>query len=385
MLNRPSQPLRALARRGALALALVLLAGSPAAAAVPRGFFGIHAWTTPPEADFARMSLANAGTYRTNFFWYDVEPRPGRRDWEPYDEIVARATRARMAVLPVILGSPSFAASITRDPPRPRALHRYRAFVRDLVARYGPGTAFFRNRSLPERPITAWQVWNEPNLRFFWRDRPSAREYAALLRLTAREIKSVDADARVIMAGLPEGIERNGNVSSARYLDSIYRVAGAAADFDVVALHPYAPDDLGIHRLIRRVREVMRRHGDARTELWITETGFASGGPRSAYTSSESGQAERMRRTFAMILRNRARFRIGRVVWFSLRDRRLRPRERDFWTFRTGLFRRSGSPKPAWRLFARYAGGDPGHGPLGSGDQFPKELPADGSTAFPSG
>lgn len=347
-----------------LALAGATLLAAPASAAPPRGFFGLQAWSTPSQGEFSRMSRGGAGTYRVNFLWSGVEPEPGVRNWGPLDEVVIRATRTRMTILPVILGSPRFAAASSRYPPRTAANASYRAFVREVVARYGPGTGFFRDHGLPDRPIRQWQVWNEPNLRFYWHDRPNAREYASFLRMTASEIRRVDRRARIVLAGLPEGVERNGNVSAARYLAQLYRVRGLARVFDAAAIHPYARDHRGIDGLVRRARDVMRRYRDSRTQLWITETGFASGGPRSPFTSSRAGQASRLRRTFSMLARNRRRLNIGRVVWFSWRDRRLEGGESDFWTFRTGLFERNGSAKPAWRDFARLAGGRPGSGRL---------------------
>ena len=42
-------------------------------------------------------------------------------------------------------------------------------FVAALIGRYGPEGSFWTgNPSLPKRPIEAWQLWNEPNLRGLW-------------------------------------------------------------------------------------------------------------------------------------------------------------------------------------------------------------------------
>jgi exo-beta-1,3-glucanase (GH17 family) len=145
------------------------------------------------------------------------------------------------------------------------------------------------------------------------------------------------------------------------YLTGVYAVPGAKRAFDAVAIHPYARDFSGVRGAVVRVRGVMRRAGDARTQLWITETGWASGGPVSARTrafrTTEKGQARKLRTTVSSLLRLRRKYRIGLINWFSWRDRARRHRERDWWAIHTGLLRRSGKAKPSWRAYSRLARG----------------------------
>src|SRR5258707_816180 len=70
--------------------------------------------------------------------------------------------------------------------------------------RYGPSGSFWaQNPQLPRHPITAWQIWNEPNLPVYWRPRPSAAAYVQMLRLASQRIKAVDPSAEIVTAGLP--------------------------------------------------------------------------------------------------------------------------------------------------------------------------------------
>jgi hypothetical protein len=56
----------------------------------------------------------------------------------------------------------------------------WRGFLETLVRRYGPGGDFWTDKPYYE-PITAWQIWNEPNLKAYWK-RPNPKEYAKLLK-----------------------------------------------------------------------------------------------------------------------------------------------------------------------------------------------------------
>ncbi|MGH2804718.1 MAG: hypothetical protein ACRDL4_16985, partial [Thermoleophilaceae bacterium] len=161
-----------------IALALVAPTAS-AEARLSKDFFGIAAWTPPSVGEFERMGRARVGVYRTTMLWSVVEPRRGRRDWRYYDDLIYRTSRAGIRLLPALIGSPRFAARIERHPPRGRrAMRRWLGFVRGAVNRYGRrGKIWRRHPELPYRPVRAWQVWNEPNLRAYWRGRPNARQY----------------------------------------------------------------------------------------------------------------------------------------------------------------------------------------------------------------
>jgi hypothetical protein len=372
--RRPPRTPAVVAVCAALVVSAALGAGT-AAARAPSAFFGIQSWKNPVATDFQRMHAARVGTFRLSLLWSIVEFQRGARNWGPYDQIFADAARSRVRLLPVVLSSPRFAAKRYQYPPRSRGARRaYAKFLGDAVKRYGRNGSFWRaHRELPYKPVTAWQIWNEPNYPAYWFKRPKAKQYVAFLKLSRKTIRRADRHGKVVLAGIAN--TRHG-VSYTRFITGVYR-AGGKRYFDVMAVHPYASTPRGVLKVVKRTRAIMRRYGDSRTSVWVTEIGWATGGKVSRGTrrfkTSLRGQAKRLRSTYRLLLRARGRYRIGMGVWFAWRDRTPDPGERNWWAINTGLFTRAGAPKPAWLAYAKVAGGKAGSGPLGV--QEPKTGP----------
>ncbi|MBS1868986.1 MAG: hypothetical protein JSS99_04935 [Actinobacteria bacterium] len=352
--------LRTLVRpaRASLALAAVAcaLSAPPAPASQPRGFFGVQSWATPTSAELDAMGRSRVDVFRFNLEWSSVEPLPGRRVWGRYDDLVAGAARNAIRLLPVLYGSPPFAAAHATDPPLTRAARAaFTRFAADAVRRYGRGGAFWRlHPELPYFPILTWQIWNEPNFAAYWNGHPDPRQYLELVRAVRGPIRHVDPRARIALAGLPES---RGGMPIARFLGRLYDVRGASRLFEVVAVNPYARDERGVVGAVRRVRAIMDRHRDRRTPIIVTEIGWATGGPPGPFRTSLRAQASLLTRSYASVLRLRKRCRVETVVWFSWRDRALYAGEHDWWAPHTGLFTLAGKAKPAWRAFVGLTGG----------------------------
>lgn len=318
----------------------------------------MQGWVTPSDAELQQMARGGIGAFRTNILWQGVEPRRGVRDWTSTDDTVRRVLAAGMSVSPVLLGSPRFAARRASFPPDTRAGRRaWAQFVRDAVARYGPGGRFWReNPGLPSRPPRWWQVWNEPNFPPYWRGHPDVREYVSFLRLTRQAVKARDPGARIVLAGLPEAVYR-GRTTRFPFIEALYRIRGARGLFDAMALHPYSRDASRAVRVVQRTRHIMNQHGDRRKPIWITEIGWATAGITGDFiVTSRRGQADKLTATYRALLRLRRRYRIGNVIWFSWRDRAPQPNEGNWWAINTGLFDRRGRPKPAWDAFRGVTG-----------------------------
>jgi hypothetical protein len=137
------------------------------------------------------------------------------------------------------------------------------------------------------------------------------------------------------------------------YLDRLYRRPGIKRRFDAVALHPYAPDVKHVMLQIKRVRRVMREHGDGGSGIWITELGWGSDPPdRFEVNAGIRGQKRKLERVLPRLIRERHRWHLKHVLWFDWRDP-LPGQGRCSFCDSAGLFWHNETPKPAWRAFKR--------------------------------
>jgi hypothetical protein len=103
-------------------------------------------------------------------------------------------------------------------------------------------------------------------------------------------------------------------------LRRVYR-AGGRRHFDAVALHPYTARPLNVVRIVRFARRVMRRHGDRRKPVWITEMSFPAAKDRietgPGIDTTDRLQAKRLRAAMRRLAAERRRLRIQRVFWYT--------------------------------------------------------------------
>jgi hypothetical protein len=217
-------------------------------------------------------------------------------------------------VLPVLQGTPAWAAQTPGDPTSPpRDNADFARFVSAAVARYGPNGTFWREHpKLPRRPVRAWQIGNEPNLSLYWSGVPWAETYVALLRAANAALKAADPKAKTVLAGLPN--------QSWQALEDLY-AAGARGAFDIVAVHPYTAQPSNVIRVLKYNRRVMAANGGARLPLWVTEFSWTAAAGRdvlhAAANTTNRGQAKRLTEILPLFVRERRKLRIGRVYWYT--------------------------------------------------------------------
>ena len=206
------------------------------------------------------------------------------------------------------------------------------------------------------RPITEWQVWNEPNFSTFAVEERGVdpREYARLVEVTSRQIRGGDPRARIVLAGMPttsSGLDAN------QFLRGVYRKPRIERSFDAVALHPYARNHRGVKGAVLRLRHLLRRVNDRNRSIWITEVGWSTQGKSLDFLIKDrQGQAVQLKKTFELLRGHRRSWNIGTVNWFRWRDTASPSEDRETFDY-AGLYSKGGSPKPSCRRFASIAGG----------------------------
>jgi hypothetical protein len=348
-----------------LALAGTASAGSHApvrtVATVPNGFVGVNVdgplAAGQPSLPKAMTTMVSTGveSVRTAFDWAVAQPTEGGAyDFSQSDTIVADAARDGLTVFPVVMYTPAWDArpNPTGTIAVPRADGPYAAYLTALVKRYGPrGTFWSTHRSLRKRPIRQWQVWNEPNFTYYWPTRPFAPSYVALLKAAHRAVHAADPGAKVVLAGMPN--------HAWQYLQQIYKVPGAARSFDIASVHPYTVRAPDVILFLQKMRQVMKRNGDARKPLVITEMGWNSSiGHRPADAdccqSTAARQAAKVKAILPLLASNRAALRLQAFYYYTWASHGTNGGPSDSWA---GIFQISGSKLVAKPVFSTFKAG----------------------------
>jgi hypothetical protein len=366
---------------GATLAIAALGAGAPApqAGAVPASFWGVVPQLTPSAEQFQRLKRGGVDSIRLAISWTGVQPvRNGPYDFSGSDGFIAAAAANGIDVLPFLTNAPRWAVP-SAAVPRGGGIHApaylpvrtgaqrsgWRNFLIQAVARYGPrGTFWAENPGLPKRPIRTWQIWNEPNFKYFVA-RPNPAEYGKLVQISYAALKAADRGARLILGGLfarPIEAEIRKGPPQAYFaydfLDQMYRsTPGIKSKFQGYALHPYTGSYKNLTSRIEEVRSVLKANHDAAKGLWITELGWSSKPPQAgnSFAKGLQGQAAQLRGAFGLLSARQRKWHVQRVYWFSVDDL---PGACNFCDG-SGLFGEGFRPKPAWNAFVRFAGGRP--------------------------
>jgi len=230
--------------------------------------FGIQAGTLN-DSLVARAAEIGVKWTRLGASWNQIEREKGVYDFEETDK--AFEVAIKNGITPFITvggGNQLYSKLTTYDDPKlaeiygyspeppikdPVAMEAFLAFVKAAVERY-------------KDQIDYWEVWNEPNHPNYWGTEPDGKEYGKLLVETAKLIREVDPDCKIIggsMAGIhPDFADDFLSVGSDKLIDIIsYHNYGAVPEERV-----YAAIDLW---------EVINKY-NPEIELWQGECGYPS-------------------------------------------------------------------------------------------------------------
>jgi polysaccharide biosynthesis protein PslG len=204
---------------------------APTATPVPKPDIGVQGQFIGPGGDAGIKSAANLGVgwIKQQIDWNSVEYARGLYHWEELDHLVAEAQKYRLKIMFSVARAPGFSrpAPVEEDGP-PSDISIFRDFMNALSTRY-------RGR------VSAYELWNEPNLQREWRGFDlSAAKFAELVKAGTEGVRAGDPNA-IVISGAPAvtGIDDKVNAIDDRvYLREMVQ-AGVGDAVDAIGVHPY--------------------------------------------------------------------------------------------------------------------------------------------------
>jgi hypothetical protein len=364
----------------ALAATAIFAVFASAARALPAGFWGVVPQSHLSGEQFQRLGNGGVESMRIPIGWGSVQPtKGGEFNWAGFDNQIEEAAKAGIKVLPFLSGAPKWAVpekavpgagglkAPARLPVSGAARTGWAAFLTAAVARYGPTGSFWSEHpSVPKRPIRAWQIWNEPNFKYFIA-KPNPAEYGKLVKISYTALRAADPGAQVVLAGLfarpkgartAKGKHKSLNWYASDFVSQMYRLTpDIKTRFQGVALHPYTIRAGELAPVTEEFRKVLVANKDSGKGLWMTELGWSSGKANSGnlFAKGPAGQARELRTSFTILRNKQVKWKLKSVFWFSVDDA---PGACNFCDG-SGLFGEGFQPKPSWFSYVRFAGGTP--------------------------
>ncbi len=245
------------------------------------------------------------------------------------------------------------------------ALPAFTAFVRRAVERYGSRGAFWaQNPTLPKRPVTIWDIWNEPWGTWAWKgSAPDGGAYARMFKAVVEGARPADPEAR-FMAEVETFT--NGDVGTSFVHAMFDAVPDLGRYMDMASHHPYpehsppaqcrrSPSGDVYERLAHHALRLLPRAGHAADPRRPRRAGDAAVDhgdrlqhrpERRPHGHRDAAGAVRARRVLGA-----AHWGIvDGMLWYHYKTSEASPTNREDWF---GLVHPNGTPKPAWSVFTQ--------------------------------
>ena len=349
-----------------MAIALLSVLTPPAFAAQVPGISAdlMRPGLTPAEQDsqIALMASVGAGITRVDVGWSALE-QDAKGEYQDYyldqlDALVNSATAHGVKLLLTFTDSPCWASSAPESLKQgcagawwDRGVQRYPpADPQD----YADALAFLASRYGGH--VAGWEIWNEPNLQYFFNSENRAADYVKLVRAAYPAAKAADPATWVVAGSLSE--------APVNFVEQLFD-EGLAGHYDAFSLHPYCGDKSPLDPLtpeyvknsfvsgIRAVRKILVQHGQADMPIWLSEFGWTTSTIRGQQPwmngVDEDVQAEYVEQALKKV---RDWPWVPVALIYELKDYSA---NRDDRNSNYGLLRYDGTPKPAFEAFRRGA------------------------------
>jgi len=306
-MRNPKAQLAMLAVCFALCTAAFRWASKPALPelAVPNGFgVNIHFRGEPRDLDL--IAAGGFKVIRMDFSWSGVERKKGVYDFEKsgYDALTAGCLKRGIRILYILDYSNRLyesESSVRTDAGR----RAFAAFAEAAAKRY-------RGKQI------LWEIWNEPNIKQFWKPEPNADDYCKLVEAAAPLVKKADPSGLVLAPAT--------STIPFPWLEDCFK-RGLLRWVDAVSVHPYRPKppetviaDYG------RLRDLIKKYAPAGKEIPIVsgEWGYSHVNWDKSRLSDEQ-QAQYLAREFLVNLYQK----IPVSIWYDWKNDGTDPNERE--------------------------------------------------------
>ncbi len=239
-----------------------------------------------PAAVAKHVTALGATWIKQIVSWKTIETTQGSPDFTALDAAVNAYSSAHLHILLTLTNAPDWARASTVENGPPTDLSTFATFAGSVAARY-------------QSKVSAYEIWNEPNLRRNWNGSAlSAASYVEMLRLAFNAIKAANNKALVISAGLaPTGFYDGVNAIADRVFLKQEYLSGLASYADALGVHPsgwanppdstccnaspgvtgwYNDRSFYFSDTLADYRQIMKDNNDTKKLLWITAFGWGS-------------------------------------------------------------------------------------------------------------
>src|SRR5689334_19673408 len=138
----------------------------PRPGVVPDGLgVNIH-FTDPRPGEMEMLAAAGFRFVRMDFGWQATERAKGEYDFAPYERLLSSLDKHHIRAVFILY----YSHRLYDDGLSPHTDDGRAAFARWAAA----AAKHFQGRGV------LWEIWNEPNIKQFWKPQPSAEDYAKL-------------------------------------------------------------------------------------------------------------------------------------------------------------------------------------------------------------
>jgi len=281
----------------------LLMAGT-ASAELPEievpGALGVNIHFTQPRAGEMRM-LAEAGFkwVRMDFSWGGTEREKGIYDFGAYDGLLKEL--APYGIRPIfILDYNNRFYDGEMSPHTDAGRGAMAAWAVAAVKHFGGKGV-------------VWEMWNEPNIKQFWKPRPSAEDYAKLALAVGKAVKGAAPDEIYIGPAC--------STIDLKFIETCFK-AGCLEYWDAVSVHPYRqknPETVCAE--YRKLRMLIAKYAPKGKKVPVIsgEWGFSAGWKG----MDEETQGKYLAREFLTNLYNEAPI----SIWYDWHDDGVDPKE----------------------------------------------------------